>query len=270
MKKSIVVIGLLLLLTIGSSYAQEVNVSVKLNDEYLKVTKSSLLIENRTYIIAKDLVKALEGDIQWHAEKRMVEINYNDHQIKFYVDSNRVENNGEILALDVKPFIREGRTYIPLRYVSEYLGCEVTWDADTYTVALEKPTLDLKEEYIDKNHYTAEDLKWLSKIVQVESSDGSMAMKLAIANVVLNRVKDSRFPNTVKDVIFQVDVYVQFPPAHKDSFKSVKPSINSLIAAKNALEGKNNIDTCLFFNNRPFKSKADDLYKIIDGEYFYY
>ena len=37
-----------------------------------------------------------------------------------------------------------------------------------------------------------------------------------------------------------------------------------------ALEGVNNIGYSLYFNNSPFRSKPNDLIKIIDGEYFYY
>ena len=40
-------------------------------------------------------------------------------------------------------------------------------------------------------------------------------------------------------------------------------------AAKMALEGVNNIGTCLYFNNRPFTSRSGSFYKKIEGEYFY-
>jgi spore germination cell wall hydrolase CwlJ-like protein len=89
--------------------------------------------------------------------------------------------------------------------------------------------------------------------------------------VVLNRKKSPYFPDTIHDVIFEVDTgYVQFPPAHRSGFRETEPDNKSIIAAKMALEGINNIGDCLYFNNRPFKGKDKDLYKIIEGEYFYY
>jgi len=36
--------------------------------------------------------------------------------------------NGNAIQLDVAPFIKESRTFIPLRFVSEHLGGEVTYD----------------------------------------------------------------------------------------------------------------------------------------------
>jgi len=110
----------------------------------------------------------------------------------------------------------------------------------------------------------------LSRIVQVETGGASEDMMLGVANVVLNRVKSPLFPDTIHDVIFQVDVHTQFPPAHKASFTSLIPGELAIEMSRRALEGENNVETCLYFNNSPFRTKADDLYQIIDGEYFYY
>jgi len=265
-----IVLFLMVIFSPISSYATEVNVSVKLNDDNIITDEKNILIDGTTYIVARSLVNALDEEILWDENTRTVTINTKENEIKFIVDDSKVIVNSNEIKTEVSPFIRNGRTYIPLRIVSDYLNCEVNWVQDTYTVELYKNNFKVNEKYKFIQNYTEEDYRVLSKIVQVESSDASMDMKLAIANVVLNRVKSNLFPNSVSDVIYQIDIYVQFPPAHRESFKTVKPTINSKIAAKNALEGLNNIDKCLFFNNSPFKSKTDDLYKIIEGEYFYY
>jgi spore germination cell wall hydrolase CwlJ-like protein len=114
------------------------------------------------------------------------------------------------------------------------------------------------------------DIVWLARICYVEGLDIGYGAKLAISNVVLNRVKDPRFPNTVYGVIFDDDYAIQFPPAHRSSFPTIEPSFESYIAAKNAFDGVNNISDCLYFNNSPFVSRANDLYIIIEGEYFYH
>jgi hypothetical protein len=269
MKKIFMILILLLIVTSSLAFAIEVNVSVKLNDSYIVSDEKNILIDDTAYIVARSLVNALNEKIVWDNETRTVTITNELNEIKFIVDSNTVLVNSKKIEIDSKPFIRNGRTYIPLRIVADYLGCNINWVQETYTVELYKKDVIVKDDYIYTPNYNDFDLETLSKIVQVESSDGSMEMKLAIANVVLNRVKSNRFPNTVADVIYQKDVHVQFPPAHRDSFKTVEPSLYTKIAAKNALEGLNNIDECLFFNNSPFKSKSDDLYKIIEGEYFY-
>lgn len=271
MKKIMItlIVAVILILSFNFVFAVEVNVSVKLNDNYIVSDEKNILIDDTTYIVARSLVNALNEEIFWDELTRTVTIKTKTNEIKLIVDSNIVLVNSEEINIDAIPFIRNGRTYIPLKIVSDYLGCDINFIQETYTVNLYKNDIIVDEKNIYIPNYNDEDLELLSKIVQVESSDSSMEMKLAIANVVLNRVKSDRFPNTIADVIYQIDVYVQFPPAHKESFKTVKPSLYSIIAAKNTLEGLNNIEECLFFNNSPFKSKKDDLYKIIEGEYFY-
>lgn len=122
---------------------------------------------------------------------------------------------------------------------------------------------------IEDKLYTEDELLLLSKIVTVESGDTSMEMALAIANTILNRVKSPEFPDTVEGVVYQVEIHVQFPPAHEDTFASLDPLPISIAAAREALEGNNNIGDALYFNNQPFSSKTDDLIDVIDGEYFY-
>jgi len=45
--------------------------------------------------------------------------------------------NGAVKVLDVPPFIYSGRTYVPLRFVSEALGKEVRWDDQNRVVYIE-------------------------------------------------------------------------------------------------------------------------------------
>lgn len=246
-----------------------VETSVKINGHFLYADTNHILVKDTTFVVSKYLVEALGGEIEWFGETQSVEITLNEDVIQLTIGSLDALVNGETFTLNKAPFIRNGRTMLPLRFVSEHLECEVSWVQETYTVEITKEDLEVPEAYIYDRPYTDEDLYYLSKIVTVESGEVSLEMAMAIANTVLNRVKDDRFPNTVKDVIFQVDKYVQFPPAHKASFESLQAKPISIMAAKKALEGVNTIGYSLYFNNQPFKSKSDDLIKVIDGEYFY-
>jgi hypothetical protein len=40
--------------------------------------------------------------------------------------------------MDVAPYIKNGRTYVPMRYAAETIGAEVVWDATAQTVTLTK------------------------------------------------------------------------------------------------------------------------------------
>ncbi len=263
----LIILMLALLSLIGTTMALEVETSVRINDQYVKSDQKNLLIDDRVYVVARFVTEALGGEIDWIGETQQVLIRYGDKNISMAIGSERAMLNGVEYLLDAPPFLRNGRTYIPLRFVAENYESEVNWVQNTYTVDIQKDGYEVPTEKIEPRWYTDDDLLWLSRIVTVETGrSGSLEKKLAIANVALNRVKSERFPNTVHEVIFQKG---QYPPTKKESFQTLEADGLSIVAAKKALEGVNNIDACLFHNYVPFKNKDDDFYKRIEGEYFY-
>ncbi|MNO93400.1 Spore cortex-lytic enzyme precursor [compost metagenome] len=94
--------------------------------------------------------------------------------------------------------------------------------------------------------FTEKDYKLLAKLTQVEAGYESYEGQLAVANVILNRVKDSRFPSTIHDVIYSGK---QFPAAHNGKLDKSVPNASVLRAAKDALNGKNNVENAIYFFN---------------------
>lgn len=57
-------------------------------------------------------------------------------EVRLTIASKSMKKGNENVVMDAAPFIREGRTMVPLRYVAEALGLKVSWDAKTKTVTL--------------------------------------------------------------------------------------------------------------------------------------
>lgn len=94
---------------------------------------------------------------------------------------------------------------------------------------------------------TASDLELFAALIECEAGSRDYEGMLAVASVVVNRMKHSRYPNTLRGVIFQSG---QFPPAHNGKVdKVLKRGIKNscLQAAQDALNGKNNVGDCLSF-----------------------
>lgn len=109
-------------------------------------------------------------------------------------------------------------------------------------------------KYREEVNYTEDELKLLACLVHSEAGNQSYEGKLAVANVVLNRVKSSKYPNTIEKVIYQSG---QFTVATNGSLAkqlelydnySSKSQLLSIKAAKAALSGENNIGDRLYFN----------------------
>ena len=56
------------------------------------------------------------------------------------------------------------------------------------------------QQTVRKNHMAAEDYYSLLQVVEAEATGGDLKSKILIANVVLNRVADSRFPDSISPV----------------------------------------------------------------------
>lgn len=66
-----------------------------------------------------------------------------------FVEDSLIYSNGKIKMIDednqyVAPFIENGRTYIPVRVISEELGAEVTWNGEESTVVAKKDSTEIK------------------------------------------------------------------------------------------------------------------------------
>ena len=273
MKKSIGLIVIFIMIFSASSAFAEVDndVSVRIDDALIKSNDNNYIVNDRVFVLARDVAESLGAIVEWQQETKEVTIRLDNQIISFNIDSFTADVNDEIKVMDAMPFLKNERTYVPIRFLSENLGFSVQWDGINRIVDISSDENSVSRSDVNVQHsYTKEDLLWLSRIVQVETGGSTTDMKLAVANVVLNRVKSNIFPGNIHDVIFEIDVYIQFPPAHRESFSTLIPSELSIETARRALEGENNISDCLYFNNSPFKTKTDDLYKIIDGEYFYH
>ena len=83
---------------------------------------------------------------------------------------------------------------------------------------------------------------WLSRIIYAESGNQILDGKIAVGNVVMNRVESSQFPNNIYDVLNQKN---QFSPASSLSRRT--PNSESVLAAKLVLDGAKVVPNALFF-----------------------
>ncbi|MDR0268340.1 cell wall hydrolase [Paenibacillus sp.] len=101
---------------------------------------------------------------------------------------------------------------------------------------------------------SADDVLLLQRIVMAEAEGEPYQGKIAVANVVLNRLRSANFPSTIKKVIFQRH---QFSPVANGRFDRVKPNQDCIHAVNEALNGKKAVsdETCYFLSLK----LADDL-----------
>ncbi len=133
----------------------------------------------------------------------------------------------------------------------------------TVTVAenMDSAELDLRdlgiisggEQYYTLN-FDSEDVFWLSRLIYAEATYQSLEGRIAVGNVVLNRVAFEEYPDTIQGVIFDTKGGVQFDTTLGDAILNEADEL-SVIAAYMALDGVNTAGNSLFFVN---PDKGDD------------
>jgi len=96
-----------------------------------------------------------------------------------------------------------------------------------------------------------EEMEVLLRIVEAEAGCEDEEGKLLVANVILNRVADKAFPDTVKEVVFQQEKGVsQFSPIADGRYYEVKVSKETIRAVSRALRGEDISEGALYFAAR--------------------
>lgn len=89
----------------------------------------------------------------------------------------------------------------------------------------------------------------LEKIVQAEAGNQDHQGKLLVANVILNRVKNEKFPSTIREVVFAPR---QFSPIADGSYAKACASQDTKKAVDEALHGVDGSQGALYFMDRRY------------------
>ncbi len=147
---------------------------------------------------------------------------------------------------------------------------ETTEKQESEEVKEEKKEEEKEEQQEEPVEAEASDLYLLAAIVYCEAGAEPYDGQLAVANVVLNRLRTGKWGSTLESVIYAP---YQFTGCQMSSFKTALKTggtSSCLKAAQEALNGNNNVPGYLYF--RPYKNVALDKlndYQII-GTHVYY
>ena len=253
MKKSLFILSFLLCFILSFQFFSPAyasvssNVDVKINENYVKFDISPFIVKSVTYVPVRFFADAVGASVTWNEntenaviEKNGILVNVIPKEDKAFVDGVLKKTGGTVIH-------EEGRIFVPVRFLSESLGGYVRWDNYYRNVCVDFENVTVNGSMIDYS-YTDDDVFWLGRIIEAESSGEPLKGKIAVGNVVLNRVKSNEFPNTIYGVIFDRNHGVQFQPIINGAIYN-KPSYESMLASKSALKGERPVGDSLYFLN---------------------
>ncbi len=186
-----------------------------------------------TYVSLSAMARELDpsAQVEWDDQAQQTKVTTAKLTLTAQVGQLYLVANGRYFYLPETVRVVEGRMVVPLWAVAKAFDAVVGWQAETGTVTVTRGSGAVQS---GENFYDQEDLFWLSRIIVAESGNQPLEGKMAVGNVVMNRVASSRYPNTVKEVLAQKN---QFSPYKNGKLADRKPNESSVIAAKLVLDG---------------------------------
>ena len=237
--------------------------SIYVNGTEIASDVSPYAKNNTTLVPVRAICNAIGIDnILWDNDSKSVTVKGTSY-IQFTVGQSYAYKDGKRYSLSVPTEIKNGRTMIPLRFLAEAFGADVSWDSVYNCVDIYKQGITVPQS-CRKNDYSKEEFEWLARIVSAESAGEPFSGQVAVANVVLNRVKSAEYPDTIYGVVFDTKHGTQFQPVANGTVYNV-PSKTSVEAAKRAIMGENYVGDCLYFLN---ESTATNNWIVKNREYY--
>ncbi len=100
-----------------------------------KLEVSSFIENGRTLVPMRAIFEALGAKVVWDQTAKTVTASKGEVVIKIEIGGKAFKNNSEV-KLDVPAKVVDGKTLVPLRFVSEALGAKVEWDKNTQAITI--------------------------------------------------------------------------------------------------------------------------------------
>lgn len=206
---------------------------------------SGFLRGDVTYVPLRDYSVFMGAEsVVWDQDSSTAFVHFGDTLISAVSGGEYIEANGRYFWAQSGIYIENGIMYVPVRALSYAFGSTVEWDQSEYAVHASGHGNIVHGDV----YYDSDAVYWLAKIIHAESEGESLTGKIAVGNVILNRVRSELYPNTIYGVIFDRRFGVQFTPTANGRIYNT-PGESSIIAAKLCLEGFSVSDEILYFIN---------------------
>jgi len=119
--------------SVSAATAQYSEAIVKIDGRVQKYSQPAIVVNGSTMVPMRGVFETLGATISWDDNTQTVTGTKGSVIIKITVGSKIAYINGAKVTLTTSAIIKNGSTLVPLRFVSEALGANVTWDYKTNT-----------------------------------------------------------------------------------------------------------------------------------------
>ena len=234
--------ALLLFITCMPISADGRRIPVRINGK----TIDGVLLEDTTFVPFDTFCYAMGAErVTWNPKTGIVAADCRGITIESKEEVFYIEANGWCFYTKVKCRGIGGMLYVPVRPLAMAFDAEVIWNENSMSVDI------IDHGGVCKSgdaYYPDGAVMWLSRIIYAEANTEPLLGKIAVGNVIMNRVRSTEFPNTIYSVIFDRKFGIQFTPVANGSIYN-SANAECRRAAMMVLEGTYVDNEALYFMN---------------------
>lgn len=136
MKKILFLIFLFTILSAVNTVQASEKIQMYIDDTIVTSDVEPFAENGRTFVPVRSVFEKLGAEVSWTDSTKQVTIKTLDTRIVLTLNSTIAYVNSVPYSLDVAPIIKESRTFIPLRFVTEKLGYSVKWIQEDNSVRI--------------------------------------------------------------------------------------------------------------------------------------
>ncbi|WNR45430.1 copper amine oxidase N-terminal domain-containing protein [Paenibacillus roseipurpureus] len=118
-------------LKIGSS-------TITIDDKSMMMDTAPFMWEGSTYVPLRFLAEGIGAKVTWDQATQTAWVKAGNDTLTFWIGKNEMEVNGMKKEIGAPVVLKDGRTQVPLRFITELLGWDVTWNEADWSITLNK------------------------------------------------------------------------------------------------------------------------------------
>jgi len=195
---SILLIIMLFISVPAFSKGESDEIGLIINGQKIECDVSPEIINGRTLVPARVIFDSFGAEVFWNDSLRQVVVSTSASVIIFNIGSKIAYVNGVAFNIDVAPVIMNGRTLIPVRFISERMGYDVVWNGTDRTVNITSSKVIVRDEVYDKienektdnednNNYdeSSKDIRTQLRQLTVTNNDDTCYVKVSFSQKVI-------------------------------------------------------------------------------------
>ncbi|MEW9670565.1 stalk domain-containing protein [Ammoniphilus sp. 3BR4] len=119
-------------------------VQVIIDDDKVSFDQEPMILHDFTMVPMREIFEKLGAEVNWNQATQTVVATKDEVTIQLKIGSTFLLKNYQQIPVDVPAYVQNGRTFVPLRVISESFGADVAWDQAAKTVHITSPQKKIK------------------------------------------------------------------------------------------------------------------------------